>query len=232
MAAISAPATVVFNAGFMEDGVKLVELPKEISAALKKGQELTIRGSPDDEACLCTDTSTFVVRMVESSNTNLLLPPPADKGVDAAADGGGGKTREVGISAAVTCTYELIPTQPRLLRLKELLAACPYRGENGGGGSSSKDAAGGGGDDDKGGEGGKHDEQTEAGASAKRQRVATAGYTTAELLGLVQASKAELKKGLADLGALEIDGRWRVIDPDYLAEIFDLIISLIIEHGA
>ena len=230
---------VVFSGTFLEDGVKLMELPREIMDALKVGDRLSIRGSRDDEAVLCTADKSFVVRKIESSNTSLILAPRA---AGSASGGAGGGATALSVAATATCTYELIPTLPRLDRLGELLGKEPYRGvssgEAGGGGGGGEAKGEGGADGGAGagagaGAGGsrkRSEPSSGRGKSPKRQRSEGTGYTTEELLGEVQASEAELQEGLRELGALQIDGRWRVVDAAYLAEIFDLILSLCIEH--
>jgi len=54
-------------------------------------------------------------------------------------------------------------------------------------------------------------------------------YTTHQLLGLIQASEEELNHGLTKLGALQIDGYWRVLDMDYKEKAFSQILALVEE---
>ena len=46
----------------------------------------------------------------------------------------------------------------------------------------------------------------------------------------VQASTAELKIGLTTMGALEIDGHWRIVDESYLSEVTQLVLGLLVEN--
>jgi sister chromatid cohesion protein DCC1 len=46
----------------------------------------------------------------------------------------------------------------------------------------------------------------------------------------VQASAVELKAGLASMGALEVDGHWRIVEESYLAEVVQLVLGLLIEN--
>ena len=54
-------------------------------------------------------------------------------------------------------------------------------------------------------------------------------YTTQQLLGLIQASEDEMNHGLKRLGALQIDGCWRVLDIDYQEKAFSQILALVEE---
>jgi len=56
-------------------------------------------------------------------------------------------------------------------------------------------------------------------------------YTTQQLLGLIQASEEELKRGLNKLGAFEIEGFWRVLDTNYKEKAFSQILALIEEKS-
>ena len=112
------------------------------------------------------------------------------------------------VSTAVTHHLELIPTAPRLARLQDLLNESPLREydeeqlEDGGGGGGGAD-----------------------GGTTRRC------YTFAELASRVQASEAELRRGLVQLQAFELDGAWRVLHPDYLERVFDLVLTLVVREG-
>ena len=132
---------------------------------------VTIKGGAGDDAVLCTDSSTFALKLVETTNTLLLLPPDAAGDADfecapsPAPPADAAAPRDVGlqtqlqkaaaadgapplIAAATAAAHiEVVRALPRLARLRELLrAARPYGLEDekrrGGGGDD------GGGDDD------------------------------------------------------------------------------------
>ena len=56
-------------------------------------------------------------------------------------------------------------------------------------------------------------------------------YTTKELMSLIQASKVELMEGLKNLGALDIDGYWRVLDSNFQEKAFSQILALMEENS-
>ena len=56
-------------------------------------------------------------------------------------------------------------------------------------------------------------------------------YTTKELMSLIQASKVELMEGLKYLGALDIDGYWRVLDTNFQEKAFSQILALVEENS-
>jgi hypothetical protein len=51
-----------------------------------------------------------------------------------------------------------------------------------------------------------------------------------ELLRAVQASPAELRQGLTDMGALEIRGHWRVVEQTYFSQVTLLVLGLLAEN--
>ena len=70
---------LVFAQHFVQDSYKLLELPASVAEVLlAEGGTVHIKGEDTDEAMLCTATETFLIRMAESSNTQLLLPPQTD----------------------------------------------------------------------------------------------------------------------------------------------------------
>jgi len=56
-------------------------------------------------------------------------------------------------------------------------------------------------------------------------------YATSQLLDIIQASEDELNVGLEKLGALQIDGCWRVLDTNYREKAFSQILALIEEKS-
>lgn len=57
----------------------------------------------------------------------------------------------------------------------------------------------------------------------------TAHLTWGALVERIQASETELLAGLRDLGALEINGRWRVLAVEYFERVLDLVLALCVE---
>lgn len=78
---------------------------------------MTIKGEASDEACLCTSTHTYLMRLAESSNTHYLLPGALASDTPLGA-----------IEASILTHYELKPMVPRLVKLRRLLAKRKYEG--------------------------------------------------------------------------------------------------------
>lgn len=74
-----------------------------------------IKGLPEDEAVLCTDSKTFVVRQVNTSNSIILI----EKEV---------RDQRSYVHDDVSNTIELLPCIARLSRLDELLKDTSYSG--------------------------------------------------------------------------------------------------------
>lgn len=97
---------------------------------------LTIKGDLNEEAVLCTASTTYAIKYVSTSNTVLLIPPGgytnsaqdiAGKGCDVGADNVGPPTANV--LATIPGYLELVETAPRLDKLKLLLNERPYTEE-------------------------------------------------------------------------------------------------------
>lgn len=56
-------------------------------------------------------------------------------------------------------------------------------------------------------------------------------YTLDDLDGMIQASRGEILQALKDIGAIEIDGYWRMIDPALLDDVMNLILLSITHRG-
>jgi len=56
-------------------------------------------------------------------------------------------------------------------------------------------------------------------------------YDFSALSKRVQASDLEIRKALQSLQAVEMDGYWRIIDGQYLAEILDWILATCLQHS-
>jgi sister chromatid cohesion protein DCC1 len=56
------------------------------------------------------------------------------------------------------------------------------------------------------------------------------GILFTELASIVQASTEEIKAELEQIGALEIEGRWWQLAPEYRADIMDSVLDLVVEH--
>ena len=137
----------------VEESYQLLELPAEILKAVENGSKtvpcvlntacflsqryhpndradrrLTIKGTPSDDAVLCTPTSTFLLRTISISNSLLICRTPP---IGAASTAGtGGIPLEIrGINHEV---LECVPQAADLERIRRLLKESQWRGmENG-----------------------------------------------------------------------------------------------------
>ena len=64
-------------------------------------------------------------------------------------------------------------------------------------------------------------------AEAQAGALAQSRCTFEELLDCVQASSAEIRKGLEQLHAMDIDGRWCLVDEDLVGETFGAILDVV-----
>ncbi|KAI8820432.1 sister chromatid cohesion protein Dcc1 [Fimicolochytrium jonesii] len=209
-------ADIIFSPNMHADDTQFtfLELPKEIAdryfkedaeedggCVLGERTGLVIRGLESDEAVLCTPTTTYALRSVQTSNTMLLLRESV-RDVDE-MDTGGEARRLYEIHEAMTTYQEMVPCQPRLDRLRQLLEEAMYRGPG-----------------------------EEAGIRARRKQDGQEMklYTTDDFRDMIQASDAEIQKGLEDVGAVLMDGRWRLLDSSYKTSTLKyLLISAIAE---
>ena len=112
------PKTVIplkLNEDFDSRDLSLMEVPKELAELLNKGDEFVLKGGEDTDVVLCTMNKTYSVKMAETSNQMLLVPP---------ANGG----EEFLMEASIKNYYELKPTMPRTGKMKELLMKSIYTG--------------------------------------------------------------------------------------------------------
>ncbi|KNC96271.1 uncharacterized protein SPPG_08423 [Spizellomyces punctatus DAOM BR117] len=101
------------------------------------------------------------------------------------------------IQDSLSSYWELTPCQPRVDRLRTVLEDAPYRGPT-------------------------EEARTQARRSRENEEVEL--HTTKSLQNIIQASDAELLQGLETLGALEIDGFWRLVDPGYQESILKFLL--------
>ena len=131
------------------------------------------------------------------------------------------------IRARVSCHFELSPFTPsHLLRLKKLLSQNFYEGpDDSEYPSASQDAEANDDSDNISDSSRKNQGENKKPRSEKRKK---AFYNLSDLNRLVQASEREIVAGLEKIGAIEIDGYWRLIHPKYLEEILNLVSLLCI----
>ncbi|KAI9317644.1 sister chromatid cohesion protein Dcc1 [Dichotomocladium elegans] len=106
---------LIYSATFKKGSYKLLELSSEsLVAAIESGTKLVIKGQPEDEAVLCTDTQTFNLTEAPTSNSLILatLQPNGD----------------VNVNDEVGYHIEARPTLPKLRRIDTLLGPTRYNG--------------------------------------------------------------------------------------------------------
>ncbi|KAI9010494.1 sister chromatid cohesion protein Dcc1 [Phycomyces nitens] len=167
---------LVYGSAFEKNTFSVIELHSdELVRAFESGN-VTIKGLAEDEAVLCTDTATYSVRQVNTSNSMLLVIPESNN--------------EMTVVDDLSSSIELIPCLARLQRIDSLLRDTSYAGH-----------------------------QREAELKEKTF------YTYTDLLSLVQASEAELRQGLEERNAFELNGYCRVVDQSHLHRLFDVLVS-------
>ncbi|KAL9980866.1 hypothetical protein ACROYT_G009505 [Oculina patagonica] len=189
-----------FSVNPNSDEYKLLELPSSILDTLDVGNSVAIRGDHQDEAVLCTDKTTFDLKVADTSNSLLLVPHCAlPKDEEFKSEVSPMVHREV--SSCHTMYFEVKQCRPRLEKLKYLLNENLYKGPE-----NEPDP----------------DDQAEGNRTKSL-------YTLSDLLTKVQASEAELLEALKKVKAIEIDGHWRLLDADYKEHVVVRILTLLEE---
>ncbi|KAL0050702.1 hypothetical protein WJX82_005403 [Trebouxia sp. C0006] len=209
-------------------GVRLLELDASILDDICNGS-VVIKGEPSAEAVLCTAQSTYAVKIVETTNSLLLVPPAqspditsshpgtdAQNNADAENTSGnvspapafqtqamksGAALNPIAACPATASHLELVQIAPRLQRLDALLQASMYGEED-------------------------VDPENEAAVTSDKMT-----YSFDEMLSEVQASPAELQQALTDRHAVELDGAWRTVDKSYMESLLETALFLAIQQG-
>ncbi|KAK4767111.1 hypothetical protein SAY86_014861 [Trapa natans] len=163
-------------------------------------QRVFIRGQPDDDAVLCTQSKTYAVKFVGTSNSVCLVPPSNQSGMRRKLqdhEENGCDLERASVIKLAPGSMEIVEIAPRLDKLKSLLSQAPYGIED-----ASEMEVEGLGRDEKG------------------------LYKWGDLVNEIQASDEELKSGLQSLSAFEIDGYWRLLDETYM----DMILKMLLHN--
>jgi sister chromatid cohesion protein DCC1 len=148
---------------------------------------LTIKGRPGDDAVLCTSNSTFLLRTVTVSNSLLVCRDPETTSSPSDSDAGPSRPT-LEIRDICHAILEPLPHAPNLERIRTILRPSAWKG-------LGEDAA-----LEKGR--GKKRRRAEGGEDDEVRR-----YTRAQLESVIQASDAELEKGLRERNVVEVEGR-------------------------
>lgn len=200
---VNESVAVVYADEFGTQEYKLLEVDESV---LKEILEVgvTIKGEKDDEAVLCTASTTYAVKYVSTSNTVLLIPPvqhtaPQPETTD--DETASSKPASAGVVATASGLIELVETAPRLDKLKTLLNQRPY----------SEDL-----DEEQMLE---EDDRGRAGL-----------YAMDDLVNQVQASHGQIKAALESMQAMEIDGFWRIVDEKFMQGLLEVILLSALQH--
>ncbi|KAI0373427.1 hypothetical protein BV20DRAFT_1100060 [Pilatotrama ljubarskyi] len=187
---------------------KLLELPPDLCKLIEGSLEgastpsFTIKGASDEDAVLCTADKTYTVRSVVLSNSVLVVTrDPAD----ADADDVDVPVEDIVIRDQLSEVIELVPSVPRLHRLNALLRGREY---------------------DEGHEDEDMISDDEDGNPRKRPK-----FTYEDARMTIQASDAELDRGLRDRRVLILKGELRPLAPAYLTTILEVLLNRLVSES-
>ncbi|EFJ40141.1 hypothetical protein VOLCADRAFT_108324 [Volvox carteri f. nagariensis] len=240
------PRAIAYAADGVRSDLRLLEVDEKLlQEIMEKG--VVIKGGEEEEAVLVTSCRTYSMKLVETTNLQLLVGPEEEEEEEffpppqfrSAARLGG----PVAVNATSTSHIELVEVAPRLDPIRDLIWAHPYGvedeqpAEGAGAETDTEMAAAGIADLDTYIEGGRRSTGA-AGAAAGRGGGGggggggvKGGYTFGELLERIQASPEELRNALAAEGALQLAGRWRAVDPNYLGSLLELVLLTAQQEG-
>ncbi|CAM9393132.1 unnamed protein product [Chrysoparadoxa australica] len=217
-AAGSEEKTISFSDAFGDDSSSLwlMEVSDELLAELGKSLDtgdIRFIGRDVQDAVLVTANHTYSVTRVETSNTLLLVAPGSDEEehlqVSASlgahfelARVGGLNLTNLTVSASRSHLSISCPSSRQITPPMEQLKAYLAQHEY-------KGCSGPGKEDDRG---------------------ALGAATLSELEGLVQFSRGELVDALHELGALEINGKWRTLEQGLRDRVLDSLLEVIVEQ--
>lgn len=185
------------------DDLLLLELDEKLLPDVLH-ERMVLRGQPDEDAVLCTESKTYAMKFVGTSNSVLLVPPAnhsefhekPQKNDDSSND----EDKVVApVIKVVSGNMELIEVAPKLDKLRSLLSEKPYTLE-----------------------------EYDSGNLEDNQECRRIGlYNWNDLVDNIQASDEELRSGLQALSAVEINGYWRVVDERYM----DMILGMLLKNS-
>ncbi|KAJ1420641.1 Sister chromatid cohesion protein Dcc1 [Sesbania bispinosa] len=165
-------------------------------------ERVVLRGQPDEDAVLCTQSKTYAMKFVGTSNSVLLVPPAnlSESHENLQKNDSNNYDEKVvaPVIKVVPGNMELIEVAPRLDKLKLLLSENPYRFE-------------------------EYDMEN----IEENQESRTGLYNWNDLRDNIQASDEELRSGLQALSAVEINGYWRLVDESYM----DMILGMLLRNS-
>ncbi|XP_012568768.2 uncharacterized protein [Cicer arietinum] len=164
------------------------------------GERVVLRGQPEEDAVLCTQSKTYGMKFVGTSNSVLLVPPSNQSECDNLQKNDSSDYDEKVVTPVIKVVLgnmELIEVSPRLDKLKLLLSENVYRSD-----------------------------ETDMENLEENQECRTGLYNWNDLINNIQASDEELRFGLQTLSAVEINGYWRLVDESYM----DMILGMLLKN--
>lgn len=160
---------------------------------------MVLRGQQDEDAVLCTQSKTYSIKFVGTSNSVFLVPPYHSESYQCSKE----SDDDIHDQKAVASVIKLIPgnmelteVAPRLDKLKVLLSENPYR----------------------------CDDELEVENIEDNHVSGTGLYSWNDLVDNIQASDDEIMSGLQALSAIEINGHWRLVDESYVNTILRMLL--------
>lgn len=161
---------------------------------------ISLRGQPDEDAVLCTQSKTYAVKFVGNSNSVLLIPPADQSSHGNPKDCDRKDLDKVVVASVIKVApgnMELIEVAPKVDKLKSLLSVNPL----------------------------KLGEVTDINELDGMIENNSNLYTWDDLTDRIQASDEELKTALHAFSAVEIDGYWRIVDENYMDGILNMLLQ-------
>lgn len=195
---------IFFDEDLDTDGVRLLELDGDLLRDLEAGKSLAVKGEDDENCVLVTDDKTYELRSAETSNLLLVT-----RDLFAAE---GLRREKADRRDADESAGDLEFPRVRAM-FSEYLETRPVKPR------LQKLRA-------------LLEENLYAGEVEEKDdsRVGRK-YAKRDLVAKVQSSAAEIEAELARLHAVEIDGRWRLLDPDYFNSVLSHVLNLIDENS-
>ncbi|KAF7844964.1 sister chromatid cohesion protein DCC1 [Senna tora] len=160
-------------------------------------ERTVLRGQPDEDTVFCTQSKTYSVKFVGTSNSVFLVPPYQSESYQSPQESDNNHDQKpvASVIKLVPGTMELVEVAPRLDKLKLLLSENPY----------------------------KYDE-LEVEKLEDNHESRTGLYKWNDLVNNIQASDDEIRSGLHALSAIEINGCWRLVDESYTNTILRMLL--------
>lgn len=184
----------------IHDELLLLEIDEKMLPDILS-QRVTIRGQLDEDAVLCTNSKTYSMKFVGTSNSAFLIPPSgqptSQENLMDSEEKYEGRSSVASAIKLAPGTMELAEIAPRLDKLRLLISKKPFEPFELSDMEVSEDIG---------------------------MRTADL-YTWGDLLEQIQASDEELRLGLKALSAVEINGNWRILDNKYMETILSMILQ-------